>query len=236
MNSRTAFCQRCGQRLPDEPSGSVCRSCQIQQQQQKQTIWLASGLIVLFVLVLTTFLAVQIAESSHQKAVKQQSYIERFAKRMAEKRKAEKEQEEQTERINRQIDELNAQGEEAWKRRQRQQSSLKSVDKKASEPDFGPYIAELQRRIRHNWKPPAVKENKHISVIFRIKRDGSLSGLHIHQSSGFPEADEAALDAVRTTAPFRPLPDNYRGQDIPVQFTFDYELSKPHSAAQHRSP
>jgi TonB family protein len=95
-------------------------------------------------------------------------------------------------------------------------------------PDFGPYVMELQCRIRRNWQPPRANHNKRIVANFRIGRDGSLLSLNIQQSSGSPDADQAALNAVRASAPFRALPSNYRGHDITAQFTFDYEITKRH--------
>jgi TonB family protein len=92
------------------------------------------------------------------------------------------------------------------------------------EPDFGPYISELQRRIKRNWVPPADNRNKRIVALFTIARDGRLVGLRVQNSSGVQIADEAAMMAVRASAPFRPLPPNYKGKDIDVQFIFDYNV------------
>lgn len=92
------------------------------------------------------------------------------------------------------------------------------------EPDFGPYIAELQRRIKRNWNPPASDRSKRVVAIFTIGRDGRLLELKIQQGSGVKVADDAALAAVRLSAPFRPLPANYRKQSIDVQFIFDYDV------------
>ncbi len=101
------------------------------------------------------------------------------------------------------------------------------------EPDFGPYIAELQRRIRRNWAPPVEDRSKRVVALFKISRDGRLLSLRIQQSSGSPPADQAAMAAVRASAPFRALPPNYRGNDIDVQFIFDYEIYG-HGNAQMR--
>ncbi|MDX2086014.1 MAG: energy transducer TonB [Candidatus Melainabacteria bacterium] len=92
------------------------------------------------------------------------------------------------------------------------------------EPDFGPYIAELQRRIKRNWAPPSDNRNKRIVALFTIGRDGRLLAVNIQQSSGVQIADEAAIRAVKASAPFRPLPVNFRGSDIDVQFIFDYNV------------
>ena len=92
------------------------------------------------------------------------------------------------------------------------------------EPDFGPYMRELQRRIKLNWDPPKGNESKTVVLLFKIAKDGRLLSCKIHRSSGLPSADQAALKAVELTAPFRPLPADFKGQNIDIQFTFDYRV------------
>lgn len=92
------------------------------------------------------------------------------------------------------------------------------------EPDFGPYMRELQRRIKLNWDPPKGNESKTVVLLFKIARDGRLISCRVHRSSGLPSADQAALKAVELTAPFRPLPADFKGQSIDIQFTFDYRV------------
>lgn len=92
------------------------------------------------------------------------------------------------------------------------------------EPDFGPYMRELQRRIKLNWDPPKGNESKRVVLLFKIAKDGRLISCRVHKSSGMPSADQAALKAVELTAPFRPLPGDFKGQSIDIQFTFDYNV------------
>ena len=92
------------------------------------------------------------------------------------------------------------------------------------EPDFGPYMRELQRRIKLNWDPPKGNESKTVVLLFKIARDGRLLSCRVNRSSGLPSADQAALKAVELTAPFRPLPADFKGQSIDIQFTFDYRV------------
>ena len=92
------------------------------------------------------------------------------------------------------------------------------------EPDFGPYMRELQRRIKINWNPPKGNESKRVVLLFKIAKDGRLLSCSVFKSSGLPSADKAALDAVHATAPFRPLPVEFKGQSIDIQFTFDYNV------------
>jgi TonB family protein len=92
------------------------------------------------------------------------------------------------------------------------------------EPDFGAYMRELQRRIKRNWDPPRGNESKRVVVIFKIARDGRLLDLRIKNSSGVTSADRAAKAAVELAAPFRTLPPEYRGSDVDIEFTFDYNV------------
>ncbi len=92
------------------------------------------------------------------------------------------------------------------------------------EPDFGPYMRELQRKIKLNWDPPKGNESKRVVLLFRIAKDGRLLTCRVLKTSGLQSADQAALKAVELTAPFRPLPADFRGQSIDIQFTFDYNV------------
>ncbi|MDD3149671.1 MAG: TonB family protein [Candidatus Gastranaerophilales bacterium] len=93
-----------------------------------------------------------------------------------------------------------------------------------AEPDFGPYMRELQRRIKRNWDPPKGNESKRIVLMFKISKDGRLLSLKVIKSSGVTSADRAAISAVELTAPFKPLPKEYKGNDVDIQFTFDYNV------------
>ena len=93
-----------------------------------------------------------------------------------------------------------------------------------AEPDFGPYMRELQRRIKMNWDPPKGNESKRVVLLFKIARDGRLLSCSVSKSSGLASADNAAMQAVKLTAPFKPLPANFKGSSVDIQFTFDYNV------------
>lgn len=92
------------------------------------------------------------------------------------------------------------------------------------EPDFGPYMRELQRRIKMNWDPPKGNESKRVVLFFKIAKDGRLLSVRVSRSSGVQAADRAAISAVELTAPFKPLPPEFKGQSVDIQFTFDYNV------------
>jgi TonB family protein len=89
--------------------------------------------------------------------------------------------------------------------------------------DFGPYMADLQRRIKRAWFPPRGQENRRVVVVFKIHKEGELSNLRLVTSSGMAGADKAAMSAVENAAPFRHLPEG-ASDDVDIQFTFDYNV------------
>ena len=91
---------------------------------------------------------------------------------------------------------------------------------------WGPYMRDLEQRIKRNWVPPKEDASKRIVVTFTIAKDGKLIDNKITKSSGVPLADKAALEAIEKTAPFRPLPEEFKGYSVPIEFTFDYNVLK----------
>lgn len=89
--------------------------------------------------------------------------------------------------------------------------------------DMGPYLADLQRKIKKAWFPPKGNESKRITVSFKIQKNGSIRSLKLKKSSGLDIADEAALTAVEKAQPFGDLPKG-AGDEIDLNFTFDYNV------------
>ncbi len=90
-------------------------------------------------------------------------------------------------------------------------------------PDFTEYMLSLQRRIRKAWAPPRQPRSKSTVAVFTIGTNGELLGLRLQRSSGDSTMDQAALQSIRNSAPFRHLP-QYSPDSIDVQFTFDYNV------------
>ena len=105
-----------------------------------------------------------------------------------------------------------------------QTSDSKSEIVSVKEPDFGPYMKDLQQRIKSNWNPPRGNESKRVVLLFKVAKDGRLLSCSVFQSSGMKEVDSAAIAAVRMASPFRPLPEEFKNQSVDIQFTFDYNV------------
>jgi TonB family protein len=61
-------------------------------------------------------------------------------------------------------------------------------------------------------------------VIFSVGRNGELYGLRLGRTSGSQQTDQAALDAIQRSGPFEPLPAEYAGDQIQINFTFDINV------------
>lgn len=91
--------------------------------------------------------------------------------------------------------------------------------------DISPYVNELKRNIRMNWKPAKTSEGKYVELFLRIAKDGRLIILNVKKTSESGDVDEAALNAVRKTLPLNPLPTKYAKSFLDLIFTFDSSSS-----------
>jgi periplasmic protein TonB len=91
---------------------------------------------------------------------------------------------------------------------------------------YGWYVQAVRNRISNNWLlsliDPSVLQARRVYVEFDIERNGEVTGLHITQSSGYPEIDRSAERAVLASNPFDALPRTYHGSTVHVIFYFDY--------------
>jgi TonB family protein len=91
---------------------------------------------------------------------------------------------------------------------------------------YGWYVAAVRNRISANWLLSTISPNiasaPRVYVTFEILRDGSISALQMTQSSGVPEVDRSALRAILASNPLAPLPPDYAGGSVKVEFYFDF--------------
>jgi TonB family protein len=63
-----------------------------------------------------------------------------------------------------------------------------------------------------------------VQVQFAIARDGYVPKLVIAVPSGTDALDRAAVAGVSASTPFPPLPTEFKGNQVRLQFTFSYNL------------
>ena len=95
--------------------------------------------------------------------------------------------------------------------------------------DFRTYLDSLYFSIRRNFlakipESAAGGEKGIVVVRFQIQKDGTLpeKSATILSSSGKKDMDAAALNAIRTAAPFARLPEEYAAPTLDLQFSFYY--------------
>ena len=99
--------------------------------------------------------------------------------------------------------------------------------------DFGPYLARITQVVRTNWYsvmppsvyPPILKQGK-LSIEFVILKDGKVSGMVLHTTSGDTALDRAAWASITASNPFPPLPKEFPGQILGLRFYYFYNLNQ----------
>ncbi len=76
--------------------------------------------------------------------------------------------------------------------------------------DWGPYAAEMLRRIKLHWKISRdliiLQQHGTVRVAFSIMADGSVADAKVLRESTIPPYTHAAMQAIVESNPFRPLP------------------------------
>jgi len=96
--------------------------------------------------------------------------------------------------------------------------------------DFKPYMKDMQRIIKFNWNRTQTVHDKDYRtvVLFHINNDGQIERSVIFKSSGNKYYDDEALNALRTVK-LKPLPKEYNGKGLDIQFTFDCRVHNKYS-------
>ncbi len=96
--------------------------------------------------------------------------------------------------------------------------------------DFGSkyawYVNVVRQKVAENWLKyeidPNIHDARRVYITFDITRNGQPSNVQIEQSSGVPSLDQSAVRALQRIDSFGPLPNEYAGSRVSVEFWFDY--------------
>jgi periplasmic protein TonB len=97
--------------------------------------------------------------------------------------------------------------------------------------DFGSryawYVRVVNQKVSENWLKyevdPRIQDANRVYVTFDIERNGRPTNVQIEQSSGVPSLDQSAIRALQRIDTFGPLPADYSGSRVSVEFWFDYK-------------
>jgi protein TonB len=97
--------------------------------------------------------------------------------------------------------------------------------------DFGTkyawYVHVIQQKVSENWLKYEVDSKittaQRVYITFDVARDGHPANVQVEQSSGVPSLDISAVRALQRIDTFGPLPPDYSGGKISVEYWFDYK-------------
>jgi len=91
---------------------------------------------------------------------------------------------------------------------------------------FGWYVQVIQKKVSENWLKyevdPRINSASRVYITFDVARDGHPLNVKVEQSSGVPSLDISAVRALQRIDTFGPLPQDYGGSKISVEYWFDY--------------
>jgi protein TonB len=91
---------------------------------------------------------------------------------------------------------------------------------------YSDYVQAMIRKISQNWLKGLVDSRitraPRVYVSFEIARDGSISNVAITETSGYPSLDNSAKRAIFASNKLPPLPRDYLGSTVNVNFYFEY--------------
>jgi periplasmic protein TonB len=97
--------------------------------------------------------------------------------------------------------------------------------------DFGSryawYVQGVQRKVTESWLKyevdPNIREARRVYLTFDIARDGHPFNVQVEQPSDVPSLDLSATRALQRIDTFGPLPSDYSGGKVSVEFWFDFK-------------
>jgi len=68
------------------------------------------------------------------------------------------------------------------------------------------YVTQIEKRIMAVWHLPQRSAGLTVTLRMNLERSGRISDVRVEQSSGDEPFDASAVEAVRSAAPFPPVP------------------------------
>lgn len=95
--------------------------------------------------------------------------------------------------------------------------------------DFGPWIRRFVAQVYRNWFMPYAIMSMHGNVVltFNVHRDGSITDLGVQKPSRVRAFTNSAVNAISTSNPTYPLPDDYPDETCFFTVTFFFNESPP---------
>ena len=83
------------------------------------------------------------------------------------------------------------------------------------------YFMYLPAEVHRHWTPYKANVDYEITVQFTVHRNGSISDIQI-VGTNYPNANSSVLNAVKSGAPYQPLPRSFTPDSVKAQVVLEY--------------
>jgi protein TonB len=93
------------------------------------------------------------------------------------------------------------------------------------EYDISPWVKEVVDKIRNTWTLPPIDTSiamGEVKILIIVGKTGNLIAMDIVKSSDFPVFDQTTTAAIRSSAPFPPLPDDFPSERLEAYLVFEF--------------
>ena len=90
------------------------------------------------------------------------------------------------------------------------------------------YFNYLPNAVHNNWTPYKANKDYEVTVQFRVKKNGEITEPKIINSTE-EKANQSVIDAVKTGAPYKPLPDKFPGESVNTQVQLKFLKQSPNN-------
>jgi TonB family protein len=91
--------------------------------------------------------------------------------------------------------------------------------------DISPWVKQVVDKIRNSWTLPPIDESialGEVKILIIVGKKGNLIAMEIVESSDFPVFDQTTTAAIRSSAPFPPLPDDFPLERLEAFLVFEF--------------
>jgi TonB family protein len=86
------------------------------------------------------------------------------------------------------------------------------------------WFQQAFNKIASNWHRTVLIDAPVVCVVsFQVIKSGRVYNVKVEKSSGIPAVDETCVQAIQSSAPFPPLPDEFRDEIIGITIPFKYQ-------------
>ena len=95
--------------------------------------------------------------------------------------------------------------------------------------EFGPWVRRFLAQVRRNWfiPPAAMSLRGHVSVSYKVHKDGTITEIAVVDASGVDAFNESSFKAIAASNPTFPLPAEYPDEYVKFTLTFFYNETPP---------